>query len=78
MDHESEKSRMKEATNEQMSLISSQNLGSEAMPIEGYVQLVGKGIVDVEYNMVELVDLVWGTKIHYGLNLNEEPMEGCG
>ena len=48
------------------------------MPIEGYVQLVGKGIVDVEYNMVELVDLVWGTKIHYGLNLNEEPMEGCG
>ena len=26
--------------------------------------------------MLELVDLAWGRKIHLGLNLNEEPMEG--
>ena len=26
--------------------------------------------------MVELVDLAWGRKIHSGLDLNKEPMEG--
>ena len=68
IDHAHEKSRMKEATNELASLISSLNLESEKMPIED-VQLVGEKIVDVEYNMVELVDLAWGRKIHLGLNL---------
>ena len=34
-------------------------------------------IVDAEkYIMVELADLAWGRKVHLGLNLNEEPMEG--
>jgi hypothetical protein len=32
--------------------------------------------IDVEYNMIELVDFVWGRKIHLGLDLNEEPMKG--
>ena len=35
-----------------------------------------KIIVGVEYNMAKLVDLAWGRKIHLGLDLNEEPMEG--
>ena len=76
MDDEREKLRMKEATNELASLISSLNLGSEEMPIEEYVQLAREEIVDAEYNMVELVDLAWGREIHLGLDLNEEPMEG--
>jgi hypothetical protein len=33
-------------------------------------------IVDVEYNMVELVDLAWGREFHLGLHLNEEPIGG--
>jgi hypothetical protein len=37
MDDECEKSRMKEATNEFASLISSLNLGSEDMHVEEYV-----------------------------------------
>ena len=40
------------------------NIGSEDMPIEDYVQMAGEEIVDVEYNMVELVDLAWGKKIN--------------
>ena len=76
MDDEREKLRMKEATNELASLISSLNLGSEEMPIEEYVQLAGEEIVDAKYNMAELVDLAWGREIHLGLDLNEEPMEG--
>ena len=35
--------------------ISSLNLGSEDMPIQEYVQLVRRGIADVEFQMVELV-----------------------
>ena len=76
MDHEREKSRMKEATHELTCFISSLNLGSEELPIEEHVQLAREKIVVVEYNMVELVDLAWGTKIHLGLNLKEESMEG--
>ena len=46
MNDKREKSRMKEATNELASLISSRNIGSEEiMPIEEYVQLVGEDIV---------------------------------
>ena len=48
------------------------------MLIEEYVQLAREEIVDVEYNMAELVDLAWNSKIHSCLNLNEKPMEGCG
>ena len=33
-------------------------------------------IVDVEYNMVELVDLAWDREIHLGLDLKEEPSRG--
>ena len=51
------------------------NLGSEELPIEEYVQLVGEEIVDAEYNMAELVDLAWEGETHLGSNLNEEPME---
>ena len=40
------------------------------------MQLVGEDIVDVEYNMTELVDLAWGREIHLVFNLNEEPMKG--
>ncbi len=76
MDDKREKLRMKEATNELASLISSLNLGSEEMPIEEYVQLAWEVIVDAEYNMAELVDLAWEGEIHLGLDLNEEPMEG--
>ena len=50
--------------------------GPEEMPIEENVQLVGEKIVDIEYNMVELVDLAWCRGIHLGLDLNEEPTEG--
>ena len=53
-DHEREKMRMKEATNELISDMSSLNLGREEMPIEEYVQLAREEIVDVEYKMVEL------------------------
>jgi hypothetical protein len=38
--------------------------------------LTKEEFVDVEYNMVELVDLAWGTKFYLGLFLNEEAMEG--
>lgn len=38
--------RMKEATNEVASLISSLNIGSEEMPIEDYLQLAREQIVD--------------------------------
>ena len=76
IDDERKKLRMKEATFELASLISSLNLGSEEMTIEEYVQLAGEEIVYVEYIMVELVDLAWGREIHLGLILNEEPMEG--
>ena len=58
------------------SLISSLTLGSEELPIEEYVQLVGEEIVDEKYNMVELVGLTSGREIHLGLNMNEELMEG--
>ena len=84
MDHERVKPRIKETTNELTSLISSLNLGSKEVPIEVYVQLAREEIVDVEYNMVELMHLAWGREIHSGLNLNEEPMKwndvckGCG
>ena len=76
MDHEWEKSRIKEATNELESIISYLNFGSEEMPIKVYVQLVREEIVDVEYNMAKLVDLAWGRGLHLVLNLNEEPMKG--
>ena len=76
IDHEREKSRMKEATNKLASLISSLNLGSEEMVIQDYVQLVREEIVDAKSNMAKLVDLTWGREIHLGLILNEEPMEG--
>jgi hypothetical protein len=49
---------------------------TEEMPIEKYVQLVGEKIVDIEYNMIELLDLAWRGEIHLGLDLNEEPTEG--
>ena len=52
MDHECEKLRMKEATNELASLITSLNLGSEEMPIEEYVQMARDKIVDAKYNIV--------------------------
>ena len=45
-------------------LIFSLSLGSEYLPIEEYVQLAGDDIVDVEYNMDELVDLTWGREVH--------------
>ena len=57
MDHECQNSRIKEATNDLASLISSLNLRSEEMPIDEYMQLVGEEFVDVEHNMVELV--IW-------------------
>ena len=49
-DDERGKLRMKEATIKLASLMSSLNLGSEEMPIEEYVQLVGEEIVNVQYN----------------------------
>jgi hypothetical protein len=57
MAHAREKLRMKEATNELASLISSLNLRSE------------EKILDVEYNMIELVDWAWGRKTHLDLSL---------
>jgi hypothetical protein len=66
-----------EIKNEELtSLNFSLNLGSEEMSIEEYAQLAWEEIVDVEYNMVELVGLAWNREIHLGLNLNEEPMKG--
>ena len=62
MDQECEKLRMKKTTNELASLISSLNLGIKKMPIEEYVQLAREEIVDVEYNMIELMDLAWVDK----------------
>ena len=76
MDDEREKSRMKEAANEIISLISSLKLGSEEMPIEECVQLAPQEIVDAWYNMVELVDLACSREIHLGSDLKEELMEG--
>ena len=76
MDREREKLRMKEATNELASLVSSLNIGSEEMPFEEYVQLAGEGIVDAKYKMAKLVDLARGSEIHLGLNWNEGPMKG--
>ena len=67
---------MKEATYELASLISSLNLGIEDLPIKEYVQLVGEEIVDAKYNIVELVDLAQDRKIHFDLDLNEQPMKG--
>ena len=52
------------------------SIESEELLIEEYVQLVGEGIVDAEYNMAELMDLAWYREIHLGLDLNEEPMKG--
>ena len=80
MDHEREKWRMKEQTHKLTSLISSLNLGSEDMPIEEYVQLAGQEIVDVEYNMIELVDLAWGREIHLGSKYKRRANGGeqCG
>ena len=69
VDDECEKSRMKEATNELASLISSFNLGSGDIPIEKYVQLAREKIVNAKYDMVELVDLAWGREIHVDLDL---------
>jgi hypothetical protein len=66
MDGEHEKLRMKEATNELASFISSLNLGSKELPIEEYVQLAEGKVIDVEYNMVELVDLAWTRKNPFG------------
>ena len=68
--HEHEKARMKEATNELTRLVTSLNLGGEEIPIKEYVQLAREEIVDVEYNMVELVELTWGREILWGLKLN--------
>ena len=76
MDDEREKLRLKKVENELASLISSLNLGSEEMPVEEYVQLACEEIVDVEYNMAELVDLVWDRKFHLDLDLKEEPNGG--
>jgi len=67
MDDECKKLRMKEATNELASLVSSLNLGSEEMPIEKYVQLVGDDIVYAKCIMVEIMNLAWGREIHLGL-----------
>ena len=67
---------MKEATNELASLISFLNLGSEEMPVEEYVQLVGERLLTQNTSWVSLVDLAWGREIHLGLDLHEEPMEG--
>ena len=75
MDHERERSRTKQARNEVASPICSLNLGSVEMFIEEYVQLVGEDIVDAKYSMIELVNLAWGREIHFGLDLNEEPIE---
>ena len=76
MDDEREKLKMKEVENELASLISSLKLGSEEMPVEEYMRLAWDEIVDVEYNMAELVDSIWDRKFHLGLDLKEEPMEG--
>ena len=76
MDHECEKLRMKKATNELASLVSSLNLGSEEVPSEEVVQLAREAIIDAEYNMAKLVDLARGREIHLGSNLNEEPIKG--
>ena len=73
-DHE--KSKMKEATNELASLISSLNLKSEEMSIEEYVQMAREEIVDAKCNMADLVDLAWDRKAHMGLDLSEEPLQG--
>ena len=76
MDGEHEKTRMKEAANELVRLISSLNLGSEELPIEEYVQLGGEKNVDAKYIIATLVNLAWGRKIHLGLDLNEELVKG--
>jgi hypothetical protein len=69
---EHEKSRMKEATNEWASFISSLNLGNEEMSTKEYVQ----EIVDAKCNMVDLVDLARDREAHLGSDLIEEPMQG--
>ena len=46
------------------------------MPIKEYVQLAREEIIDVDYNMVELIKLAWGREVHLDLDLNEEQMEG--
>ena len=51
------------------------NLGSIETPIEEFVQLAREE-VDVEYTLLELLDLAWGREIHFSLDLNKEPMEG--
>ena len=56
MDHEREKWEWKQQQmNWQVSFHFLFNLGSEDMPIQEYVQLVRRGNVDVEFQMVELV-----------------------
>ena len=74
MDNECEKSRMKEATNELATLVSSLTLKSEEMPIEEYVKLPRDKIVDAMFNTAKLANLKGGREIHLGLDLNEEPM----
>ena len=34
------------------------------MTIKEYMQMAREEIVNVEYNMIELVDLAWGREIH--------------
>ena len=53
MDDEREKLRIKEASIELAGLVSSLNIGSQEMPIEEYVQMARKEIVDFKYNMGE-------------------------
>ena len=72
MDDERDKSRMKEATNELASLVSSLNLGSEEMPIEEYVKLAREEIVDAMYHTAKLVNLTRGREIYLGLEIFEQ------
>lgn len=46
------------------------------MLIEEYVWLARKKIVDVEYNMDVLVDVVWDGEVYLGLDLNKEQWRG--
>ena len=57
IDHEHEKLRVKEESNESTSLNSSLNHGSEEMFVKEHVQLAKEEIVDVKNTMTKLVDL---------------------
>ena len=46
------------------------------MPIEEYVQLAREKTIDVEYNMVELVDLAWGRKVQLGFRFEQKANGG--